>query len=114
MSTTTSAPSWSTPLDWASSGSAGKGKQDSTRIHEAAEQFESLLIGQMLTSMRQSDGGGWLGGGDDQAGQTLTEMAEQCVAQALATRGGFGLAALVEQGLRTAKPAGSAPDPAAS
>ncbi len=99
MSSSIESQAWSSPLDWASTGAAVKSKQDPGKIHETAQQFESLLIGQMLTSMRQSDGAGWLGGGDDQAGQTLTEMAEQCVAQALASRGGFGLAALVEQGL---------------
>lgn len=87
------------PFDWTA---VGRGKQPGVggrQTGEVAGQFESLLIAQMLSSMRQADGGGWLGCGEDQAGATLTEMAEQCVAQAIAASGGFGLAPIVEQGL---------------
>lgn len=87
------------PFDWSAAGAGREGGNQAQKVREAASQFESLLISQMLSSMRQAGGGGWLGSGDDQAGATMTEMAEQCVAQAIAASGGLGLAPLVEQGL---------------
>ena len=88
-----------TPLDWGAAVPFKAAPADPAKIRETATQFESLLIGQMLSSMRQAEGAGWLGGGEDQAGATMTELAEQCVAQALAARGGFGLAPMIVQGL---------------
>ena len=61
------------------------------RAKDAVSQFESLLLEQMLRSIRQDDGKGWLGGGDDQASESIVELAEQQVAQALARAGGLGL-----------------------
>lgn len=87
------------PFDWSAGSGSPTGRPDARRIREVASQFESLLIAQLLSSMRQADGSGWLGGGEDQAGRTMTEMAEQCVAQAIAASGGLGLAPIVEQGL---------------
>ena len=68
------------------------------QVRDAAEQFESLLIAQMLRSARES-GGGWLGTGEDQAGGCALEMAEPHVAQMLSRAGGLGLASLVAEGL---------------
>ena len=50
--------------------------------------------------MRETAGGGWMGSGDDHAGATATEMAEEQFAQALAQSGGLGLANMVVSGLR--------------
>ncbi len=77
------------------------GKPDAAKIKETAKQFEALLIGQIMRSMREA-GGGWLGSGEDQTGATMAEFAEQQVAQILGAQGGFGLAALIEQGLSRA------------
>jgi flagellar protein FlgJ len=68
-------------------------------VHEAAQQFEALLIGQLFKNMREAGESGWLGTGEDHAGSTMMEVAEQHLAQTLATNGGLGLANLVEQGL---------------
>ncbi|MGA2325674.1 MAG: hypothetical protein ABSH05_05245 [Bryobacteraceae bacterium] len=68
-------------------------------IKDAATQFESLLIGQLLKSMRESGAGGWLGTGDDEAGATMMEVAETHLARALAAQGGLGLAKMVVEGL---------------
>jgi len=70
------------------------------RIRDAAQQFEALLINQILHSARGSDGGGWLGLGDDPAGGTATDFAEQQLADTLAREGGFGLAQMIAAGLR--------------
>ena len=87
------------------SGTTAK-QDDPKRVHEAAQQFESFLIAQMLKSERES-GGSWLGTGDDEAGGTAVEMAEQEFAQALGKQGGLGLARLVEAGLNRTAPKNS-------
>lgn len=87
-----------TPFDWSAS-PIDQTPGDPRKLKEAAQQFEALLIGQMLASMRSSDNAGWLGEGQDSAGSTMTELAEQCVAQSIAASGGFGLATLIERGL---------------
>ncbi len=69
---------------------------------DAAKQFEALLIGQMLKSMRES-GSGWLGSGEDQAAESAMGMAEEHFAQALSSSGGFGLASTIQHGLETPK-----------
>jgi flagellar protein FlgJ len=75
-------------------------RDDPAQIKGAAEQFEALLIGQVLKSAREAgDGHGWLGS-EDQAGQTMGELAEQHLSQMIASSGGFGLARLMQQGLR--------------
>jgi len=75
------------------------GKMDSPeRIHQAAQQFESLLITQILRTAHGDDEG-WLGTGDDQTASSAMGIAEEQLAQALSTRGGLGLSGLIEQGL---------------
>lgn len=75
-------------------------RDDPRRVADAARQFESLMMAQLLKSMRESGEGGWLGTGDDQAGERAMELAEEQMAQALAQQGGLGLARLVVSGLK--------------
>ena len=75
------------------------GADDAARIKDAARQFEALLIGQMLKSMRDSEGG-WLGTGDDEASSSAMEYAQEMFAQSLSANGGLGMASLVIKGLR--------------
>jgi len=91
-------------------------KTDSpARIRDAAQQFEALLINQILHSARGSEGGGWLSLGDDPAGDSATDFAEQQLADTLARQGGFGLARMISEGLeresasRHTPPEGSPP-----
>ena len=72
--------------------------RDPARVRDAASQFEALLIGQMLRSVRES-GSGWLGSGEDAASGCATDFAEQQFAEALAKNGGLGLAGLITCGL---------------
>ena len=65
----------------------------------AAKQFESLLIAQMLKSMRESESG-WLGTGEDGASDSAMAMAEEHFASAITAAGGFGLAKIVGSGLK--------------
>ena len=72
------------------------------KIAGVAKQFEALMIGQMLKSAREASGGGWLGSDDDQDDQTgslVMEMAEQGLSQAMAARGGMGIAKMVTANL---------------
>ena len=73
--------------------------RDTRRARDAAQQFEALLIGQMLRGVRES-GQGWLGSGeDDSAGDCATDFAEQQFAAVLAQNGGFGVADLITRSL---------------
>jgi Rod binding domain-containing protein len=68
------------------------------KAHSAAQQFEALLIEQILHSAHES-GEGWLGSGGDSAGDCATDYAEQQLATMLAQKGGLGLTKLIEAGL---------------
>jgi flagellar protein FlgJ len=71
------------------------------KIHDAAQQFEALLLGQILESVSQ--GGGWLGSGEDSASGCANSFAQQQLAAMMAKQGGVGLAKLIETGLTRAK-----------
>lgn len=82
--------------------SASKKTDSPEKIESVAKQFEALMIGQMLKSAREASGGGWLTDEDDQddtTGSLVMEMAEQGFSQALAVRGGLGIARMVTQNL---------------
>ena len=71
-------------------------------IPEAARQFEALLMAQLLKEAR-GDQGGWLGTGEDDSGGALAgELAEEYLAQAMAQRGGLGLATQIAASLSPA------------
>jgi Rod binding domain-containing protein len=74
-----------------------KRTDDPVKIREAAQQFEALLLTQLLESAHPS--GGWLGGGDDGASGTANGLAEQQLAVMMARQGGIGLANIVAAGL---------------
>lgn len=94
-------------------GAGGAGASDAERrsIREVAQEFESLLLLQMITQMRrtfleeQSDDQGF-------GGQTMTETIDAELARSLARQGGFGLAASLEQGLTRAAAGSAAGSPA--
>lgn len=71
---------------------------DPAKVKDAAQQFEALLLGQMLRSVRESSGG-WLGSGGDPAGESATDFAEQQFAKLLAQQGGLGLGTMISNGL---------------
>lgn len=98
-------------FDWAAAPRAAGGKPDPQQIRAAAAEFEALLVGQMLRSMREAGGGGWLGGDTGDAAFSLMELAEQCLASALAAQGGLGLARLAEEALSRQSQQIQAPGP---
>ncbi len=70
------------------------------KIHEAAQQFESLLIGELLKTAHEAGGSGWLGTDDDDAGQTGVGFGEEQFSRMLASAGGLGLTPMIESGLK--------------
>jgi Rod binding domain-containing protein len=77
-----------------------EGLQDSPqKIREAASQFESLLIGQVLKSMHEDGEDGWLGSGEDQTASTAMSLADEYLAQAISKHGGLGLAEMIARRL---------------
>jgi peptidoglycan hydrolase FlgJ len=80
-------------------GGAGNKNADPGRIRDAAQQFEALLLGQMLRSVRES-GANWLSTGEDSTGDSATDFAEQQFAAAMAQQGGLGLATVIADGLK--------------
>lgn len=85
------------------------------KIHEAASQFEALLIGEVLKSAQSEDSKGWLGGGDDDGddadtgGATAMEFASEYFARAMASKGGLGLSRMIEAGLTPKAASSSSP-----
>ncbi len=69
------------------------------KMSSAAQQFEALLLTEMMKSARQSGSGDWMGAAEDQSGVSVSEMAGEQFAQALASSGGIGIARLVLGGL---------------
>jgi Rod binding domain-containing protein len=65
---------------------------------DAAQQFEALLLAQIMRSERES-GNGWLGTGGDATGESAIDFAEQQLALLLSRQGGLGLAGLISSGL---------------
>ena len=68
------------------------------KIKDAAQQFEALLLAQILHSAHES-GGGWLGSGGDSSTDSLGDYAEQQLAAVMAKNGGLGLAKMIAKGL---------------
>jgi Rod binding domain-containing protein len=75
---------------------------DPAKMRDAAQQFEALLLSEMLRSERESSKG-WLGTGGDATGECATDFAEQQLGLALAQRGGLGLAGWISTGLKKAR-----------
>jgi Rod binding domain-containing protein len=78
----------------AGSHNTGARKPDSPeKLRQSAQDFESLLIAQLLKSAR-GDENVW-GTGDDKTAESIIDMAEEKVAEALAVSGGLGLAQMI-------------------
>jgi len=72
------------------------------KIEGVAKQFEAVMIQTLLKTARDASGGGWLGdegSPDDESGSLVMDMAEQGLAQAMAARGGMGIAKMVTDNL---------------
>ena len=65
------------------------------KVHDAAQQFEALLIGQILKSVRES-----AGASSDPSSDSAMGYAEEQLAAVLAHNGGLGLSTVIEAGLK--------------
>jgi peptidoglycan hydrolase FlgJ len=74
------------------------GAESPEDLKQVAEEFEALLVSQMLKSVRESSSGGWIGG-EGETGTLMVEVAEQQLARVIASQGGMGLADLIVEGL---------------
>ncbi len=81
------------------------------KIREAASQFESLLIGQVLKSMHEDGEEGWLGTGEDQTAASAMSLADEYLAQSISKHGGLGLAKMIARQLDPASNSSPAPPP---
>jgi peptidoglycan hydrolase FlgJ len=77
---------------------AARPADDPEKVKSAAKQFEALLIGQMMKSMHDSEGG-WLGTGSDESSSSAMEYGQELFAQSMANSGGLGLAGMIAKGL---------------
>jgi Rod binding domain-containing protein len=71
----------------------GEGISKPKNAAEAAQQFEALLLGQMLKDSQVSEES------EDPTADTMRDMATQQFAQVLSKNGGLGLAKLIASGL---------------
>jgi len=92
-------------------GNSPTGEDNPGKIAAAAGEFEALLIGSLLKSMREAGGEGWLGSGEEKSSESLMEIAEQQLARTMAAQGGLGLARMVRQGLSQKSAENSRGDP---
>ena len=81
------------PLAAARPGPSSEGIDKPKNVAEAAQQFEALLLGQMLQDIRTSEDS------EDPTSDTMMDMASQQFAQVLSKNGGLGLAKLIAGGL---------------
>ncbi len=87
---------------------------ETDKLHKAAQEFEALLVGQMLKSARPDGSDGWLGSGDSGAGDSAMDMAESQFANALSTGRGIGLAAVIERAMQKGSAQNTAETPPAN
>lgn len=64
-------------------------------VHRVAQEFESLLISQLLKSMKQ----GSLSEEDNGANDSVMQYAQESMARVLSQNGGVGIASVVERAL---------------
>jgi flagellar protein FlgJ len=86
-----SAPVWNT--------ATSNTKNSPEKIKGVAQQFEALMIQQLLKTSRD-EGSGWMGTDANDPGQTSLEMAEQQIAMVMSKSGGLGLTKTIVEGLQ--------------
>ena len=82
----------------------GAGQATPSSAKQAAQQFESLLLAQMLNSVHETESTSLDGNGDGDenssaANSPVQDMANQQFAQMISQKGGMGLSRLVVEGL---------------
>jgi flagellar protein FlgJ len=90
MTSPTSSVPPAAALDWTPQGKPSK-------VKDAAQQFEAMMIGQMLRSVREAA----QDDDSDSSSETMMDLADQQFSQLLAHNGGLGLAQMIVKGLNT-------------
>lgn len=86
-------------------GSTAHSSAKPSKLHEAAQQFESLMLNEMLKSAKESSSSsGWMDSEGDSAGESAMDMAQAQFANALAKSGGLGLAKMIEKSVSAPAP----------
>lgn len=75
----------------AASGSEAKISKD---MKQAGQEFEALMISQMLKSARRAGESGWMGG-ESKSPNPVIDMAEEQLARSMAANGAFGIAKML-------------------
>jgi Rod binding domain-containing protein len=78
---------------------------DAGRLQHAAQQFESLMISEMMKSIREAEESGPMAGDEHQSTGAVLQLADEQFAQTLAAHGGLGLARIFTQSFRADLPA---------
>jgi Rod binding domain-containing protein len=87
---------------------ASSHKDSPQKIKDAAGQFEALMVGQILKSAHEQEGG-WMGAGEeDQTSASTMQMADEYFARALTAQGGLGLARMISTSLDQASASAAA------
>jgi len=73
---------------------------ESRKLESAAQEFESLLLAQVLRMARQSGPAGWLNSEPDEAASPTLELAESELAKAMAARGVLGIKEVLARSFR--------------
>ena len=82
-------------IDANGSKSTGCAPTDHNGIHRVAQEFESLLISQMLKSMKP----GALGDEDGGSSDSIMQYAQESMARVLSQNGGLGMTKVIERAL---------------
>jgi peptidoglycan hydrolase FlgJ len=72
--------------------SGDKEIQTRSKLSDAAQQFEAMLLQEMLKPMRSSDGGWGRDEKADSASDTMSTFGTETVAKAISKGGGLGIA----------------------
>ena len=79
------------PITAAATSSIPSAPSTTGKLRDAAEQFEALLLGQILRSARETD--------SSEASDSMSDFAEQELATVMSRSGGLGIAAQIVRGL---------------
>lgn len=75
---------------------ADQSSVEGKKFKDATQQFEAILLGQILKSAHESTQTGLLGDGEQDSSSAVMEFAQEHLAQVLASQGGIGLAQRLE------------------
>jgi Rod binding domain-containing protein len=74
---------------------SSRAEGEARKLKQAAQEFESLLLAQILRTAREAGSGGWLGSSESQQMSSTMELAEAQLARAMAQSGALGITRLL-------------------